>query len=51
MSDFEVPLLNAIRSGEDISAIIEKVIKQKPARHELVLNHTPENRNMMQIGG
>jgi len=51
MSDFEVPLLNAIRSGEDISVLIEKVIKQKPVRHELILNHTPENRNMMQIGG
>jgi len=51
MSDFEVPLLNAIRSGEDISVLIEKVIKQKPARHELLLNHIPENRNMMQIGG
>ncbi len=51
MSDFEIPLLNAIRSGEDISVLIEKVIKQKPVRHELILNHTPENRNMMQIGG
>lgn len=51
MSDFEVPLLAAIRSGEDISLLIEKVIKQKPVRHELILNHSPENRNMMQIGG
>jgi cyclic pyranopterin phosphate synthase len=51
MSDFEVPLLSAIRSGEDISLLIKKVIEQKPARHELILNHTPEKRNMMQIGG
>lgn len=51
MSDFEVPLLAAIRSGEDISLLIKKVIEQKPAHHELILNHTPENRNMMQIGG
>jgi len=51
MSDYEVPLLPAIRAGEDISKIIAQVIKVKPAHHELVLNHTPENRNMMQIGG
>lgn len=51
MSDFEVPLLAAMRAGEDISELITKVIKLKPARHELLLNHTPENRNMMQIGG
>lgn len=51
MSDFEIPLLNAIRSGEDISVLIKKVIEQKPIRHELILNHTPVNRNMMQIGG
>ena len=51
MSDFEVPLLNAIRSGEDISELMKKVIEQKPVRHELILNHSPENRNMMQIGG
>ncbi len=51
MSDYEVPLLPAIRAGEDISKIIAQVIKVKPAQHELVLNHTPENRNMMQIGG
>jgi cyclic pyranopterin phosphate synthase len=51
MSDYEVPLMEAIRSGEDISAMVASVIKQKPARHELYLNHTPENRNMMQIGG
>jgi len=51
LSDYEVPLLPAIRAGEDISKIIVQVIKVKPAHHELILNHTPENRNMMQIGG
>lgn len=51
MSDYEVPLLPAIRAGEDISKLIADVIKVKPAHHELVLNHTPSNRNMMQIGG
>ncbi len=51
LSDYEVPLLPAIRAGEDISKIIAHVIKAKPAHHELILNHTPENRNMMQIGG
>ena len=51
MSDYEVPLLAAMRAGEDLSELIAKVIKLKPARHELLLNHTPENRNMMQIGG
>lgn len=51
MSDFEVPLLPAIRNGEDLSQIFANVIKAKPAHHELILNHTPANRNMMQIGG
>lgn len=51
MSDFEVPLLAAMRAGEDVSGLMAKVIKLKPERHELLLNHSPENRNMMQIGG
>ncbi len=51
MSDFEVPLLPAIRNGEDLSLVFANVIKSKPAHHELILNHTPVNRNMMQIGG
>jgi len=51
MSDHEVPLLPAMRAGEDIAGIISNVIKIKPVRHELILNHSPENRNMMQIGG
>ncbi len=51
MSDLEVPLLPALRAGEDITELISKVIKLKPAQHELFLNHVPQNRNMMQIGG
>lgn len=51
MSDDEVSLLPVIRSGGDLSKVIEQVIKSKPAHHELLLNHTPSNRNMMQIGG
>lgn len=51
MSDFEIPLLESIRAGKDIRSLISKAIHQKPSKHELILNHSPENRNMMQIGG
>ncbi len=51
MSDVEIPLLDAIRSGEEIDTLIQKSIELKPMRHELLLNHTPKNRTMQQIGG
>ena len=51
MSDLEVPILAAMRNGEDLRELINRVIELKPAHHELILNHTPAKRNMMQIGG
>lgn len=51
MSDTEIPVLAALRSGEPVEEILFKAIQMKPAHHELVLNHLPKNRSMMQIGG
>jgi hypothetical protein len=51
MSDLEIPVLNAIRSGKDIHDIFARGIALKPAHHELLLNQSPENRTMTQIGG
>jgi cyclic pyranopterin phosphate synthase len=51
MSDLEIPILDAIRSEKDIHELFARVVKLKPAHHELLLNHSPENRTMTQIGG
>ncbi|PKO17272.1 MAG: GTP 3',8-cyclase MoaA [Chloroflexi bacterium HGW-Chloroflexi-10] len=51
MSDLEIPVLDAIRSEKDIHELFARVVKLKPAHHELLLNHSPENRTMTQIGG
>lgn len=51
LSDFEIPLLPALRRGEDILPILQRAVQGKPLGHELRLNHTPEARCMRQIGG
>jgi cyclic pyranopterin phosphate synthase len=51
MSDVEIPLMHAIRSGEEIDSLIQETIQLKPMRHELLLNHRPKSRTMQQIGG
>lgn len=51
LSDIEIPVLHALRAGEDILPLLEKAISVKPEGHELVLNHSPMSRCMRQIGG
>lgn len=51
LSDLEIPLLPALRAGEDILPYLLKAVQLKPEGHELELNHFPESRCMRQIGG
>lgn len=51
LSDLEIPVLTALRAGEDILPLLERAILIKPEGHELALNHSPMSRCMRQIGG
>jgi len=51
MSDYEIPILAEMRAGKDITSLYEQAIQMKPKQHELLLNHQPTKRTMMQIGG
>lgn len=51
MNDFEIPLREALRAGEDIFPLIEKAVALKPAGHGLLQQQTPNGRTMSQIGG
>jgi GTP 3',8-cyclase len=51
LSDVEVPILPALRQGEDILPYLRQAVNLKPQEHELVQHHTPTNRCMMQIVG
>ncbi|NPV77968.1 MAG: GTP 3',8-cyclase MoaA [Anaerolineae bacterium] len=51
LSDIEIPLLKALRAGEDIYPFLERAVLMKPEGHELVKNHRPMTRCMIQIGG
>lgn len=51
MSDEEIPLLEALRGGEEIEPLFADAILRKPKKHDLLNNHQPNNRSMMQIGG
>jgi len=51
LSDREIPLLPALRQGEPVLPLILQAVEQKPAGHELGLNHSPAGRCMRQIGG
>jgi cyclic pyranopterin phosphate synthase len=51
MSDQEIPLLQALRSGESIEAAYQKAVESKPKNHELNHNLRPDGRFMTQIGG
>lgn len=51
LSDIEIPLLKALRAGEDIFPFLANAIMMKPEGHELVKNHRPLTRCMIQIGG
>lgn len=51
LSDAEIPLLPALRRGEEILPYLQQAVGMKPRGHELVQNHRPRNRCMTQIGG
>jgi len=51
LSDIEVPLLKALRSGEEILPYLEKAIHLKPEGHDIDTNPHPLARSMIQIGG
>lgn len=51
MSDEEIPLLAALRAGENIEPLFADAIIRKPKKHDLINHHQPQNRSMMQIGG
>ncbi len=49
--DVEVPILEAMRNGEDVLPLVQKALDQKPKGHELMQQRAPQTRCMMQIGG
>ncbi|MEN6482377.1 MAG: GTP 3',8-cyclase MoaA [Anaerolineaceae bacterium] len=51
MSDVEIDALSAMRQGLPIEPLLQEAVKIKPEHHELALNLSPIDRNMMQIGG
>ncbi len=51
LSDMEVALRDAIRSGEDILPLLQKAVAMKPEGHELSSYVGSSGRCMMQIGG
>lgn len=54
LSDIEIPLLpalRALRAGKDILPLLQQAVELKPRGHELVENHPPVSRCMIQIGG
>jgi GTP 3',8-cyclase len=51
LSDLEIPILPALRKGEDLRPYLEQAVGLKPRGHDLVENRRPQNRCMNQIGG
>lgn len=51
MSDQEIPVLPALRSGEPILPMIMQAVAAKPESHKLASEPAPEGRRMTQIGG
>ncbi len=51
LSDLEIPLREALRRGEPVLPYLQQAVGLKPQQHELVLNHRPVTRCMIQIGG
>jgi cyclic pyranopterin phosphate synthase len=51
LSDLEIPLLSALRRGEPVLPFLQQAVAIKPQSHELVQNHRPVTRCMIQIGG
>jgi GTP 3',8-cyclase len=51
LSDLEIPILNALRSGEAIEPYLYKAVGMKPEKHELLNDQPPEERSMSEVGG
>lgn len=51
LSDIEVPILEALRKGEDLLPYLTEAIELKPMEHELADHNAPSGRCMRQIGG
>lgn len=51
MSNVEVPVLPALRSGQPVLPLLQQAIDLKPQGHELAHHEAPSGRCMMQIGG
>ncbi len=51
LSDTEVSIRDALRSGQDVFPLIQKAVMLKPEGHELSSHIGPAGRCMMQIGG
>jgi len=51
LSDVEIPLLPALRAGEPILPLLQRVLEIKPKGHTLAENLAPNGRCMQQIGG
>lgn len=49
--DHEISVREALKTGEDLSVLLQQAVNQKPKGHELALKHYPEARRMAQIGG
>lgn len=49
--DGEINLREALRAGLPLLPLIQLAVDTKPRGHELLLQHCPESRHMVQIGG
>lgn len=51
LHDIEVPILEALRKGEDLLPYLTEAIELKPLEHDLANHNSPNGRCMRQIGG
>ncbi|MFN7037435.1 MAG: GTP 3',8-cyclase MoaA [Bellilinea sp.] len=51
MSNIEIPVLPALRTGQPILPLLEEAVMRKPISHQLANQITPNGRCMIQIGG
>ena len=51
MSDLEIPVLSALRSGQPALPVIQQAVAAKPESHKLATEAAPDGRRMIQIGG
>lgn len=51
LNDQEIPLLDALRRGEDLTPYFLKAVELKPESHHISEDEIPEDRNMAEIGG